>query len=63
MTATIAQKSRKRNRGKTWDRNRKKARERTRRMLNERKRRILGRIENRPGPERDQPMMTAANIH
>ena len=63
MTATIAQKSRKRNRGKTRDRNRKKARERTRRMLNERKRRILGRIENRPGPERDQPMMTAANIH
>jgi len=32
-------------------------------MLNERKRRILKRIENQPGPERDQPMMTASNIH
>ena len=26
-------------------------------------RRILDRIANRPGPERDQPMMTASNIH
>jgi hypothetical protein len=33
------------------------------RQLNRRKRRILGRIENRPGVERHQPMMTASNIH
>ena len=55
MTATIPKKAPKRNRRKT--------RERNRRILNERKRRIFDRIENRPGPERDRPMMTAANIH
>ena len=55
MTATLPEKTRKRNRKKT--------RERNRRILRERKRRILKRIENRPGPERDQPMMTATNIH
>ncbi|MGE5294801.1 MAG: IS1380 family transposase [Solirubrobacterales bacterium] len=44
-------------------RNRKKARERNRRRLRERQQRILDRIENRPGPEREQPMMTANNIH
>ena len=44
-------------------RNGKKTRERNRRVLNERKRRILKRIENRPGPEREEPMMTASNIH
>ncbi|HMB08853.1 MAG TPA: IS1380 family transposase, partial [Isosphaeraceae bacterium] len=38
-------------------------RERERRILRERKRRILDRLLNRPGPERDHPMMTAANIH
>jgi len=32
------------------------------RQLNRRKRRILRRIENRPGVERHQPMMTASNI-
>ena len=32
-------------------------------ILRERQRRILDRIANRPGPERDQPMMTATNIH
>ena len=63
MTATIRKKSPKRNGSKTRERDRKKTRERNRRILNERKRRILERIENRPGPERDQPMMTAANIH
>ena len=47
MTATISQKTRKRNR----------------RILRERRHRILNRIKNRPGPERDQPMMTASNIH
>jgi hypothetical protein len=33
------------------------------RQLNRRKRRILRRIENKPGVERLQPMMTASNIH
>ena len=63
MSATIPDKSRKRNGRKTRERDRKKSRERNRRILNERQRRILKRIENRPGPERDQPMMTATNIH
>ena len=30
--------------------------------LRQRKRRILKRIENRPGPERERPMITASNI-
>ena len=30
---------------------------------NRRKRRILRRIENQPGVERPEPMMTASNIH
>jgi hypothetical protein len=34
-----------------------------RRQLAARKRRILRRIENKPGVERHQPMMTASNIH
>ena len=55
MSHTIPKKVRKRNDKKT--------RERNRRILNERKRRILNRIENRPGPEREEPMMTASNIH
>ena len=55
MTTTLPEKTRKRNRKKT--------RERERRILRERKRRILDRLRNRPGPERDHPMMTAANIH
>ena len=55
MTATLPTRTRKRNRNKT--------RERNRRILRERQRRILDRIENRPGPERDQPMITARNIH
>src|SRR3954454_22092026 len=38
-------------------------RQRNRRILRERQRRISNRIENRSGPERDQPMMTATNIH
>jgi hypothetical protein len=33
------------------------------RQLNRRKRRILRRIENKPGVERPEPMMTASNIH
>jgi len=55
VSATIPKKSRNRHSRKT--------RERNRRLLNQRKRRILKRIENRPGPERDEPMMTASNIH
>jgi Transposase DDE domain group 1 len=55
VSHTISKKARKRNSRKT--------RERNRRILNERKRRILKRIENRPGPERQEPMMTASNIH
>jgi hypothetical protein len=42
---------------------RRKARERNRELLNERRRRILDRIANRPGPEREGPMITATNIH
>ena len=63
MTATIPKKSAKRNGTNTRKRDRRKTRERNRRILNERKRRVLDRIVNRPGPERDQPMMTATNIH
>jgi hypothetical protein len=48
---------------KTPRRHRKKAKERTRRLLRQRQRRILDRIAHRPGPESDQPMMTATNIH
>ena len=55
MTATIPRKTRKHKRNK--------ARERNRRILRERRQRVLDRIENRPGPPRDQPMMTATNIH
>ena len=55
MTATLPKKTAKRNRNKTQQRNRE--------ILRKRQRRILDRIENRPGPERDQPMITATNIH
>ena len=48
---------------KTRRRNRKKSREQTRRRLRERKRKLLDRIANRPGPERERPMITASNIH
>src|SRR4029077_1059593 len=55
---------------KTRGRNRKyprcgrnKARERNRRLLQQRQRRLLDRIANRPGPESEQPMITAGNIH
>jgi hypothetical protein len=44
-------------------RNRRKPSKRYRRVLRARLRRILKRIANRPGPERDQPMITATNIH
>jgi hypothetical protein len=63
VTGTIPKKSPKHNGRKNRQRDRKATRERNRRILNERKRRILDRIVNRPGPERDQPMMTATNIH
>jgi hypothetical protein len=70
VTLTIPKKTRGRNRKKTRGRNRKyprcsrnKARERNRRLLQQRRRRLLDRIANRPGPESDQPMITAGNIH
>jgi hypothetical protein len=55
VTATIPRKARKHKRNKT--------RERNRGILRQRRQRVLDRIENRPGPERDQPMITATNIH
>jgi len=55
VIATIPRKSVKRNSRRTRARNR--------RLLQLRRRRILRRIENRPEPEREQPMMTATNIH
>ena len=42
--------------------NRSKAQHRHQRIFRQRQRRILNRIENRPGPERNEPMMTATNI-
>jgi Transposase DDE domain group 1 len=42
---------------------RKSARDHNCRRLHERQRRILDRIENRPGLEREEPMITASNIH
>jgi len=54
---------RKRNARNTRQRDYKKTPGRNRKILNARKRRILWRIENRPGPERDQPLMTASKIH
>ena len=44
-------------------RNRRKSRERDRELLRQRRRKILNRIKNQPAPERDVPMITAANIH
>ena len=41
---------------------RSKDREHTCKLLDERRRRLLSRIANLPGPERDEPMMTATNI-
>ncbi len=55
MSATIPKTMRKRNVKTTQ--------QRYGRILRERQRRILKRIENRSGPERDRPMMTASNIH
>src|SRR3954449_2158555 len=63
VTATLPEKARNHNRNKARNHGRKKARERNRRILRQRRRRILNRIENRPGPERDRPMITATNIH
>jgi len=55
VTTTLPRKTRKRNRKATCERNRRK--------LRERRQRVLDRIENCPGPERDQPMIAASNIH
>ena len=40
-----------------------KAKERNRRLLQQRRQRLLDRIAHRPAPEREAPMITAANIH
>lgn len=48
---------------KTPRRKRSKSRERDRALLRQRRRKILNRIKNQPAPERDVPMITAANIH
>jgi Transposase DDE domain group 1 len=63
VTTTIPKNPRKHNRRKSARRDTKKTRRRNRRILDERKRRVLDRILNRPGPERERPMMTASNIH
>src|SRR5207248_3546343 len=55
VMAVIRKDSRKRNRQKT--------RERNRRLVRQRQRRILKRLVHLPEPERDQPMITAGNIH
>jgi hypothetical protein len=55
VTATLPKKTRKRNANKR--------RERNRRILRERRQRVLERIANRHEPERDQPMMSADNLH
>ena len=55
MRTVIPKKQRKRKRAK--------ARVRQHRLLRERRRRILDRLAHVPQPERDQPMMTACNIH
>jgi hypothetical protein len=55
VTATIPEKAR--------ERNRNKRRERNRRRLRDRQQRVLDRTENRPGPQREEPMMTATDIH
>jgi hypothetical protein len=55
VAATLPKKARKRN-GK-------KSRGRDQRRLRERQQSVLHRIENRPAPEREEPMMAAGNIH
>ena len=55
MPATIPKKARKRNGNKN--------RERNQRRLRERQQRVLDRIVNRPTPEREEPILTAGNIH
>src|SRR5262245_36151949 len=44
-------------------RQRAKSRDRQRTLLRRRRRRLLDRIANRPEPERQDPMITASNIH
>ncbi len=55
MTSTIPKKAQRRN---TENRH-----QRQRRILRDRERRLLKRIENRPEPDCERPMMTATNIH
>ncbi len=40
-----------------------KSRQRDRELLRRRRLKILNRIQNRPAPESEVPMITAANIH
>jgi hypothetical protein len=44
-------------------RKRTKSRDRQRKLLRRRQRRLLDRIAHRPAPEREDPMITASNIH
>jgi hypothetical protein len=55
----VPKKTPRRNRRKS----RRKSRARDREILRQRRRKILNRIKNQPAPERDVPMITAANIH
>jgi hypothetical protein len=55
VTPTLSPKARKRKRTIVRGRNQ--------RLLERRQRRLLDRIANRPGPEREVPMITASNIH
>jgi Transposase DDE domain group 1 len=55
----VPKKTPRRNRRKS----RRKSRARDREILRQRRRKILDRIKNQPAPERDVPMITAANIH
>jgi len=62
VSPTLPKEAPKRNGSGSRKRHR-KARERHRRILRQRQRRALRRIENRPGPERQRPMIEASNIH
>jgi hypothetical protein len=60
VIATIPKKTRNAKKSPGFSRSR--DREHNRKLLDKRRRRLLARIANRPGRERDEPMMTAANI-
>jgi hypothetical protein len=60
VLATIPKKTRNAKKSPRFSRSRNH--DHNRKLLDERRRRLLARIANRPGPERDEPMMTATNI-